>query len=240
MNIYKIINLEEETFVKLKIDSEFDVVNTTNERITSFELDRLNVIRKAYSYSILNRYVLTNKELIKWFNTSDKGGEFIEIKEEDIQSDDKVMTVNLILQGDTGFFEGIKTNVYSEIENIDPFGIEELNNIIFEKLSLMKKSIILFILLTVGAISILKFQNYMVPTLIGLIIIGFFVDFKLRTKKRIKRFIAFNQKRLDFWKEWQEEITGKESVELKYSEKGGKGYIETINPNKKCMKGITY
>lgn len=230
MNIYKIINFDEETLVKFEEDEEMKEFPSTEENMLSFELNRLDVMRKAYSYGILNRYILKNKELIYWFNNDENNGKFIKVAEEEIKKEDRIMTVNLLLQGDTGFYEGKISNVYNEIENINSFGIESLNNIIFKDKINMKKTIVGLILIFLGAIGGIFFNKYIMPASVILIILGFLSDSKIRESKRIKRFIDFNQARMDFWKKCREEEIGKESVQVNYSVKGNRGYIETIEP----------
>lgn len=231
MNIYKIVNLREETFVKFEEAEILKELPATKEDSTiNLELDRLDVMRKAYSYAILNRYVLTNKELINWFNNDDNYGKFIELNKNEIKEKDRIISVNLILQGDNGFFEGIKLNPYNEIENINPFGIESLNNIIFKDKINLKKTIVGLILIMIGAIGGIFLNRYIMPVVIILVILGFIADSKIKENKRIKKFIAFNQVRMDFWKKCREEEIGEESVQVNYSIKGNRGYIETIEP----------
>ena len=230
MNIYKIINFNEATLIRFEEDEVIRELPSNKESTLNLELEMLDIMRKAYSYAILNRYVLNNKELINWFNNDENHGKFIEISEEKIKKEDRVMTVNLLLQGDTGFYKGKISNTYNEIENINPFGIESLNNIIFKDKINIKKTIVGLILIMIGAIGGIFFNKYIMPASIILIILGFIIDSKIRETKRIRRFIEFNQARMDFWKKCREEDTGKESVQVNYSIKGNRGYIETLEP----------
>lgn len=225
MNIYKLKNIGEEITVRVELsDRSKRYIKDPISRI-KLELDLIETLRKGYSYGILNRYVLSNKELIRWINDVKLGGVILIANEKEIENAEKNIEVNLMLQGDKEYFKGNNNNFYNEIENITPFGIESLNKVIFQKKDKFIRDIVVVASAILGTIDVFKLRNLSLGIVVA-IIIGITIGYiKLKDRKRIKKFIEFNQERIDYSKIIYEKRTGKKGKDLKYVTEKGNCYV---------------
>ncbi|MGL4874010.1 MAG: hypothetical protein ACRC30_05095 [Clostridium sp.] len=225
MNLYKLKNIEEDLIIKIELSDRVKKNIRKSSQIINFEIHLIEKLRKGYSYGVLNRYILSNEELINWLNDAKLGGTILVANNKEIENAEKILEVNLILQGDKEFFKGDNNNFYNELENITPFGVESLNKVIFQRKNYFIRDIVVVISIIVAAIDIFKLRSISLGIIVVAISGGVIGYIKLRDRKRIEKFIKFNQRRIDYSKKIYENKTGKKGKDLKYVTEKRKCYV---------------